>query len=279
MVCPDKYAQWKKFKDKKHSPQEALELTNDYRLLKKIRATDPNMTASQAYEYVKTFKKMDSSNFKAGDSYHATVDADFIKLKNKTVMDLIPMSEISKYDGKGLPKGKYTEAEIAQLRAARDAVAPVTSSTIMQKVVPEDSLKFFFGQNAQVGGFVAKAKDAAPFSKTMPEAYESMRLDYHTSPYDDPSKDLYVVRFTLDNANAGDVKIPYSSDFKEGGFDISKYSQPCTGNGYTGSGNVAVPEYEIPGRVSPVEAVIYQNNKPYAFYDSKRKTFIQIGGN
>ena len=281
MVCADKYAQWKKLREKGYSPQDALEKTNDYRLFKKIRATDPGMTSAQAYSYLKTFKKMDSSNFDASGSYNATVDADFIKLKNKTVIDLIPMDKIKDYDGKTPPKDTYTPDEIAKLRSERDSVPDVTSSTIMQKVIPEESLHYLFENKAQLGGFVAKAQYAAPYTKTMTDTYESMRLDYHTSTYDSPDKDLYVVRFRVAESDIakGLVQTPYSSDFKDGGFDISKYSQPCTGNGYTGSANAAVPEYDIQGRVSPAEAVLYKNNQPYAFYNTKTKIFTLLGEN
>ena len=59
-VCDDKYRQWKKFKDKGYTPQEALQKTNDYRQWKKYR--DKGYTPQEAlqktndYNQWKTYK-------------------------------------------------------------------------------------------------------------------------------------------------------------------------------------------------------------------------------
>ena len=172
------------------------------------------------------------------------------------------MDKIKDYDGKLSPKDTYSPNEIETLRRERNCVPDVTSRTIMQKVVPEcgleeyinpDTIKKPWLREGAVGGFVAKAEDAAPFTNSMSETYESMRLDYCTSPYTDAEQNLYIVRFLTDESDIVKYEIPYSPEFK-GDMTASNPNQqqipnrtngntpPCTENGFTGSSQYLIPE-------------------------------------
>lgn len=218
------------------------------------------------------------------NSYDARCSKTFSDLKNKTVMSLVPMGkEID--DSKRAPKAEYSEKEKAELKVARDAVKSPKSDTVMQKVICVDTgnvkedLKNYLNPtdrntgapcDCKIYGFVSKAKDAAPFTKTPQECYDNLRLDYKETPYTNPDQPVYVVRYTGDT---GQYAIPYSKEFGGNRSD----GQPFTGNGYTGSLNRVIPEYAS-GGTTPSAGVIYRLNpdgtkQPIAYYDSKEKVF------
>lgn len=91
--------------------------------------------------------------------------------------------------------------------------------------------------DAQVWGFVSKAEDSAPFTRTPEECYNNLRLDYDDTPYKNPEQSIYVIRFT-DGTN---YEIPYNIEFN----GEKDYPQPCTGNGYVGNSKNLIPEYKV----------------------------------
>lgn len=111
----------------------------------------------------------------------------------------------------------------------------------------------------------------------MEDAYKNLRLDYSGTTFKDVSEDLYIVRYITKNEDLGNYDIPFGKEFdsengKEG------WLQPFTGNGYTGSKEVLIPEYTAKS-LYPNEAVIYKNGYPFAYYDEDAMKFIVLEEN
>ena len=192
-------------------------------------------------------------NFKEEDSFDyrsKTEHPELNDLKNKCTYDVQPMgTPDSQVDRK--PKAEYTSEELAYLKDVRDGVDAPTRNTTMQKVICPDSgniredLKDYLSPTtregkptqAQVFGCVAKAEDATPYTDTPQKCHDNLRLDYKETPYKNPEQSVYVIRFT-DGEN---YNTPYNKEF--GG--NNEFSQPCTGNGFTASKDVSIPEYEV----------------------------------
>lgn len=231
-----------------------------------------------------------SENLKAEKSFNYRAKSEhpeLIGLKNKCVYDVPPMgTPENKFDR--MPKDTYTQEERNKVKDIRDGIDAPTKNTIMQKVIGVDTgdvkkdLSVYLepktqeGKNtiAQVYGFVSKANDSAPFTKTPKECHDNLRLDYSGTPYNNPEQSVYVIRFK-DGTN---YDIPY--DRKFGGDKDRK--QPCTGNGFTGAKNVSIPEYEV--RVEDKKGAVVTNGEIYkinpdgteekvAEFNKKHRTF------
>ncbi len=198
--------------------------------------------------------KFDGENFTKENSYDARATQETRDLVSKSV------TPIREYNfGKDVKAGEqsevYTKDEIQTLKAEREKVDAPNETTVMQKVIgvcngySKDDVKkdldaYFNPKNregytvdAQVWGYVSKAEDSAPFTKTPEECYNNLRLDYDGTKFKTPDESVYVIRFT-DGKN---YEIPYNSEF--GGENMDR--QPCTGNGYIGNSEHLVPEYKV----------------------------------
>lgn len=193
--------------------------------------------------------KFDSENFTVEKSYDVRASKETRELAAKGNSELVPMGE----DTNNHPEAKesYSESDVAKLKAERDKIANPENNTVMQKVlcpdtgnINEDLDRYLNPKNrdgkeidAQVYGFVSKAEDSSPFTRTPEECYNNLRLDYKGTNYIDPQQAVYIMRYT-DGTN---YEIPYGKQF-EGNCENGV---PCTGNGYTGSSNHMIPEYKV----------------------------------
>lgn len=193
--------------------------------------------------------KFDSSNFPAEDSYDARVSQETRELASRANSPLVPMGE--EIPDVRSAKGSYSDEEKATLKAEREKIDMPTESTVMQKVIGVDTgniekdLSRYLNptdkngvpQSADVTGFVAKAEDVAPFTRSPQECYENIRLDYEGTMFKDPNQPVYVLRFT-DGTN---YEIPYNAQFD----GHCKDKQPCSGNGYLASEEHMIPEFKV----------------------------------
>ena len=194
--------------------------------------------------------KFDSENFTVEKSYDVRASKGTRELAAKGNSELVPMGE----DTNNHPEASeiYSKEEAARLKVERDEVKHPDEKTVMQKIIGvdtgkiEEDLKGYLNPKnnvtgektgAQVFGFVAKAEDSTPFTRTPEECYVNLRTDYPGTPYKDPKQPVYVLRYT-DGTN---YEIPYGEQF--GG--NCKEGAPCTLNGYTGSSKHLVPEYTV----------------------------------
>ena len=194
--------------------------------------------------------KFDSENFTVEKSYDVRASKETRELAAKGNSELVPMGE----DTNNHPEASetYTKEEAARLKIERDEIKHPDEKTVMQKIIGvdtgkiEEDLKGYLNPKnnvtgektgAQVFGFVAKAEDSTPFTRTPEECYVNLRTDYPGTPYKDPKQPVYVLRYT-DGTN---YEIPYGEQF--GG--NCKEGAPCTLNGYTGSSKHLVPEYTV----------------------------------
>ena len=193
--------------------------------------------------------KFDSENFTVEKSYDVRASKETRELAEKGNSELVPIGE----DTNNHPEAKesYSESDVAKLKAERDKIANPENNTVMQKVlcpdtgnINEDLDRYLNPKNrdgkeidAQVYGFVSKAEDSSPFTRTPEECYNNLRLDYKGTNYIDPQQAVYIMRYT-DGTN---YEIPYGKQFEGNCED----GVPCTGNGYTGSSNHMIPEYKV----------------------------------
>ena len=193
--------------------------------------------------------KFDSENFTVEKSYDVCASKETRELAAKGNSELVPMGE----DTNNHPEAKelYSESDVAKLKAERDKIENPENNTVMQKVlcpdtgnINEDLDRYLNPKNrdgkeidAQVYGFVSKAEDSSPFTRTPEECYNNLRLDYKGTNYIDPQQAVYIMRYT-DGTN---YEIPYGKQFEGNCED----GVPCTGNGYTGSSNYMIPEYKV----------------------------------
>ena len=198
--------------------------------------------------------KFDGDNYLQENLYDARATQETRDLVAKSVT---PVREFNFGENvkAGEPSEAYTKEEINKLKSEREKIDAPNETTVMQKVigvcsgfskdhVNKDLDAYFNPKNregktvdAQVWGYVSKAEDSAPFTKTPEDCYNNARLDYDGTPYKKPEESVYVIRFT-DGKN---YEIPYNSEF--GGENMD--SQPCTGNGYIGNYEHLIPEYKV----------------------------------
>ena len=193
--------------------------------------------------------KFNSEDFAVEKSYDVCASKETRELAAKGNSELVPMGE----DTNNHPEAKelYSESDVAKLKAERDKIENPENNTVMQKVlcpdtgnINEDLDRYLNPKNrdgkeidAQVYGFVSKAEDSSPFTRTPEECYNNLRLDYKGTNYIDPQQAVYIMRYT-DGTN---YEIPYGKQFEGNCED----GVPCTGNGYTGSSNHMIPEYKV----------------------------------
>ena len=225
--------------------------------------------------------------FSEGNSYDAKIkesSSEVFGLHNKCTYETKPMGQ-EDTEGMRTPRAEYTQEEIKTLKEARDAVPPPDENTVMQKVIGVDTgniekdLDRFLNPrdregnetSAKVGGFVAKAEDAAPFTSTPKDAHDNLRLDYEGSQYQSPDTSIYVVRYTGDSGDT--CNIPYSAEF---GGTMDAFP-PTTGNGFVAGEEHIIPEYHSSG-TELTSGEIYRINPDgteelVAYYDEDSERF------
>ncbi|MDU5808911.1 MAG: hypothetical protein E6Z65_06925 [Finegoldia magna] len=148
-------------------------------------------------------------------------------------------------------------SDVQELRSLRDTVPPVTEDTVMQKVISPEQFEEYtkeYEGKTQVTGCASKAADAAPFTNNMEQAYETLRLDYNGTCYKEAAengRDMYVMRFTSDYC-------PGNENFPKMDGSEPWNKPPCTGTGYTGSGEHLVPEYTYGRGQEITDGAIYK---------------------
>ena len=148
-------------------------------------------------------------------------------------------------------------SDVQELRSLRDTVPPVTEDTVMQKVISPEQFEEYTkedGGKTQVTGCASRAVDAAPFTNNMEQAYQTLRLDYNGTCYKEAAEnggDMYVMRFTSDYC-------PSNENFPKMDGSEPWNKPPCTGTGYTGSGEHLVPEYTYGRGQEITDGAIYK---------------------
>ena len=218
----------------------------------KRRNENKENLAAQAGSIASNPEKYKGANFDAELSYDARANEKLRDCIKKGSVPLVEMGSNDVNNENRRPEKEYTNAERTYIKVEREKVDAPTEETVMQKIVgvctgkiEEDLEKYlhptdrFTGEkvNAQIFGFVAKAEDSAPFSRTPTACYVNFRLDYASTGFNNPEQAVYVIRFT-DGRN---YEIPFSEKFG-GNCDAA---QPCTGNGFLGSEKVCIPEYKV----------------------------------
>ncbi|TYR79165.1 WXG100 family type VII secretion target [Priestia megaterium] len=141
----------------------------------------------------------------------------------------------------------YTRLSTDQLQMmyqVREAVPPLTETSILQKIVPVEALDTYLsGNRTKIGGCVARIEDVADIQSAS-DVFYSLRLDYEGTPFT-PSSEYGVIRFTTEEYDK--MKIPYAQSLNsEKAVKPDEYINfPQTGHGFTSAENGRiVPEFE-----------------------------------
>lgn len=133
------------------------------------------------------------------------------------------------------------------------------------------------GKSIELAGCISRAQDVVPFTGNSKEAYEELRLDYAGSPYKEKSekgKSVYVIRCTCDYR-------PTNEEYPKVDADNWWNNPPCTGQGFTGSEEVLIPEYTYGYDGQKItNGVIYKidkdGNESLAATWNKRKEIFEL---
>jgi hypothetical protein len=140
----------------------------------------------------------------------------------------------------------YTRDERKFLYSVRHQIENIDENTVLQKVIPKSSLDAFIQDTAEyksVGGFITRLQDVKHL-RTANDIKEGLRLDYSNSEFTVSSEkfsnfnedSVGAIRFPARDIEK--IKIPYYLK------TIKDEQLPLTGNGFTGSRNWLVPEYQ-----------------------------------
>lgn len=146
---------------------------------------------------------------------------------------------------------ELTDDEILLLMEVRDMVPPITSDTLLQRVIKaEDVAKYLSGEYAGIRGFLTRAQDVNMLD-TPTKLFDGLQLGYggRTLGREDS---MFLIRFKAKNPEH--IKVPYGGTTVEemervaGQFDKAtkswtQYAPPFTGNGFTKSDSPIIPEY------------------------------------
>ncbi len=183
--------------------------------------------------------RFSGENFRAEKSFEATLSESD---KDKTIdANKKTTCGLNENLGGTLDNAKFASnvdaKDLKDIKELRTRVPEIDQDTVMQKVIPADSVgKYLDGSFTQVGGCVAKANDAAPYTTNGEAAYKNLRLDYPGTKYEgfQSGEDMYVIRFKYtDDYVPSNSDIPLQADNKP----------PCTGTGFLGSEEHLIPEY------------------------------------
>ena len=132
--------------------------------------------------------------------------------------------------------------KMVELNKLRNNIPDVTKDTVMQKIITPTQLSEYIREKSprtDISGCASKAKDAAPYTNNISQAYETLRLDYEGTVYKEiveKNGDMNVMRFTSDYC-------PQNSEYPKMDGSEPWNKPPCTGTGFTGSREHLVPEY------------------------------------
>ncbi|MEX0152055.1 hypothetical protein [Microbacterium sp. LMI1-1-1.1] len=169
------------------------------------------------------------------------------------------------------PLESLTPEEARVVLDVRESIPMPQPGEVMQKILGQTDvdnlLQHKYGPEDTVGGFVARASDAARLT-TPEEIARGFGLDYgpgRTVPdqFTAPIGETYAVRFTL--PEGADLRVPSADAGALAGylFDSSGQpyyrpqrmdplgpSNPFLGHGFVGDGGIQIiPEYHLPGRI------------------------------
>ncbi|MFS0864285.1 hypothetical protein [Fredinandcohnia sp. 179-A 10B2 NHS] len=178
------------------------------------------------------------------------------------------------------PVAELTDKEVSMMKEIRDAVAPITRDTQIQKTIPAGDIeKYLSGTYAEIGGYVAKLDDVGHI-KSYDDVVESSRLDYTSwdgsRPFPENGETYGKIVFTSDRVD--NIDIPYGERF--GGDNTD--GPPCTLNGFTASRNgEVIPEFRFDGRYLPEDgaelyAVTNGVEQLVGVFDAKLGRFVPV---
>ena len=281
-VAPTKDADKKAASPEKEKLKEKAIETYSRRALMSNLSFDDSKRRSNINASVN--KVVASNQLSKSDGDRMRTKDGFIALKNRRTPAYNQSYETP--EGKPQPVGDpYSVAEVQVLKDTREAEAKPDENTVMQKVVTEDVLKWLMGngieQEAQIGGFIAKAEDALPTTESYQEARESLRLDYSLGkiiPYPENGKKMYVVRFNAKEAYHAQETVPFNKEIDPAVDRVT--DPPCTGNGYLGGKDSLIAEYEANrGNISDGAIFIINDQgeeELYAVYNEGKGYFEEI---
>ena len=236
-------------------------------------------------EQTKINEMFRGDQFRAENSFNASVPerlrSDLVAL-NKNCTCIFEENMDGELKDNEKYKARFNDEEVKlmkKLKATRDSVGAVTEDTIMQKVIDSNTYKMYInGEKEKVTGCVAKAEDSAPFSANGKMVHENLRLDYKGSEFKEISeegKDVYMLRFTSGYC-PNNRTYPYVN--KQQFWN----NPPCTGQGFTGSEENLIPEYDYGQENGIMTAgAIFKIDKEgnecmVAYYNKKRGKIIEI---
>ncbi|SHN49056.1 A nuclease family of the HNH/ENDO VII superfamily with conserved AHH [Butyrivibrio hungatei DSM 14810] len=193
-------------------------------------------------------------NFKAADSFNNSIDAaKRAELVDNNTKLTCPVD--GNLDGALKSNPDIVEpSAVKELEDLRSTVPEVTGDTVLQKVIPKDTVeKLLSGEWNTVRGCTAKASDAAPFTGTPGQIYKNLRMDYAGNPYKaivENGDEVYILRYTTDD-------VPTNLDYPK--LDPN-YGPPCTESGFLGSPEVLIPEYTHINPAKITDGAIYKLN-------------------
>lgn len=260
-------------------------------------------TVDIARDVVKTYRTIDGSAVKPqfgrlqlpGDSFEATA-AQRLALHGMTPQDLFTMIHTS--------TGDLDAGQVALIKEIRESVPTPVKRDIMQKIIyTRDVENYTSGTYSSVRGFVTKAQDTRMLASSY-EVMEGLRLDYlkgtseqHYNPFLKPNGDfiddpIFAIRFKLTEPEK--LEIPYGGQDAGAASkmhgrelteeEIKNYTDqpPFTGNGFTKSEYVMIPEYKATGGITlPDGAEMYEvfpdgTERLRAVYYSDDQRFIEV---
>lgn len=166
-----------------------------------------------------------------------------------------------------------------ELLYRRKNISPITDDTVMQKVIPKETVGGYIKNGwPTVQNCASKAEDAAPYVANTEDAYKNLRLDYAGSSYREQVENkepVYVLRFKakVDKDSDKKIKLP---DCTNGN------PPPCTGTGFIGADEELVPEVTlVDGGLPITSGAIYEINSEgneymAAYWDKDEKKFIEV---
>ena len=143
-----------------------------------------------------------------------------------------------------------THEEAMKWRAIREGI-PLNDGMPLQKVLSPDAAEHYMGTKKDewfhtdvIRGCFARTVDVKEM-RSPDDFREGLRLDYPNTPFTKGADSVYVFRTTA--ADLEQYHVPFGGPTAEGRTNIeggANMADPFTGNGFTGSNEHLVPEWE-----------------------------------
>ncbi len=229
---------------------------------KKVRIVNTGKSASGTEltgELAELNEKFRGDQFQEPDSFHASVGeprrSELINANSKMTCPLNGNLDghLKTNDAFQKNVSDRDKQELADIRKNAEAI---TNETVMQKVIPYDTVQDYINQGwGTVRNCCSKAEDTAPFTGNADEVYRNLRLDYAGGGEEykklaEQGGDVYIMRFTSDVC-PDNTAIPDASNGN---------MPPCTETGIIGGSCYLIPETMYPD--APItDGAIYKLDK------------------